>query len=440
MKKEAGRDARKFILCLVLIFIGALAIRGLVLWRSSPISFRGDELEYVSLAETLLKEGRFVTTERKAIVFQGGKPGEPTAFRSPALPLFLAAHYKIFGHSHVFPRLTLIFLSSTICIFLAVIGRCAGYAHAGLLASALWAVNPPSVVGDYSSDRLCSENLGVFFLTGGFTALTLFYLKPGLRRITVAGLFLGIAVLSRGYLLFVLPVCAVFIYLFTSVRRWLYLSLFTLIISLVVGGWATRNLYVMGKPMLSTATDHFYVGNNLWARGSFNGDFNTLGYDAPQIKVIKDRYPNMNEMSEIELSEMWSREAVRSITSNPRRFAWLLMRKSLVFWGPFQYWSYGAYKKPYLFSFMLIFALFAVIRSRDRHTRRLVMLFSIPAISVFGAELLTYASDRHRFVTEPCIFFLGAIGIIEAAGPFIKSRKGFDRLIGCQIEKCETEK
>ncbi|MGE0132758.1 MAG: glycosyltransferase family 39 protein [Blastocatellales bacterium] len=412
----------KFLLAALLVFLVAVALRGFNLWYSTPIVLGGDEPEYVGLAENLIREGRFVSSKKIQVIFQGGRPGEPTAYRSPVLPFFLAIHYKLFGSSHTWPRLSLILLSSAVCLFLAFMGKLIGNPSAGLLASTLWAINPPSVFGDYSSDRLYSEALSTFLLTGAFMFLALFYARPVQRHVVMSALFLGLAILSRGYLLFALPLCMCWLFFFPAGRRWRTLLLFTVITSTVVGLWVYRNWAVMGKPLLSTQTEAFYLGNNLWARGSFNGDIFTQGYGAPQFRIIKERYPHVMEMSEIERSEMWTREAIRSIRDYPKHFLWLLMRKTLIFWGPFQHWSFGWYRWHYLFSLLLPFAIYASVRKQSGDSIRFTLLLLIPIVAVFFAALITYGFDRYRFMIEPFVFLLGAIGIVRVAGLLLTRR------------------
>jgi hypothetical protein len=177
-----------------------------------------------------------------------------------------------------------------------------------------------------------------------------------------------------------------------------------------------RNWIVLGKPVLSTQTDHFYLGNNLWARGSFDGDIFKLGYEAPQFKVIIERHPNVWEMSEIERSEMWSQEAINAVVSNPAHFGWLLMRKTLVFWAPTQSWSSGFYRWHYALAILLPFAALGIYINLRRGLKQEMLLMLLPIAAVFLSALLTYALDRYRFVIEPLIVLLGAIGMAECVG------------------------
>lgn len=402
---------RTFLLYTILVFAVALAARGFNLWDSAPMKLGPDEAEYVALGEGLARNGNFVSTEATQTIFQGGKVGEPTAYRNPALPLFIAIHYKLFGYDLLWPRVTLVLLSSVVCVFLALLGKMIGHPTAGLIAAALWAINPPGVIGPYSADRPISESLAVFLLTGAITWLVLYYQQPRLRNVVISAVLLGLAILTRGYLVFLLPMCAAFLYFFPAGKRWQALISFTVIASAIVGLWVCRNWIRMEKPVLATQTEGFYLGNNLWSRGSISGEIFTQTTESPQFKEIKERYPHVMEMSEIERSEMWTREAVRSILAFPKQFVWLLMRKTLIFWGPFQFWSRGWYRWHYLFSVMVVFAFAGLARKWPAHSAKFILLLLLPITAVFIATLMTFVLDRYRFMIEPFVFLLGAIGV-----------------------------
>lgn len=105
-----------------MIFLVAFVIRGVVLWQTHPMVIYRDEPEYVSLAQYLIKTGSFVSGDFIPTTGQSGKTGDPTAFRSPVLPVFLAGHFLVFGEDLLYPRISLIFLSSLTGFLLEFIG------------------------------------------------------------------------------------------------------------------------------------------------------------------------------------------------------------------------------------------------------------------------------------------------------------------------------
>lgn len=395
--------------------IGLIALcgRAAMLSYNTQIIIRGDELEYVTLAEQLNQDGTFRSTSAMQRMFQGGKPGDPTAYRSPVLPAIIAGHFRLLGPSLTYPRITLILLSSTTCVLLAVLGKNIGSPLAGLIAGAMWAVWPTVLFSFYAADRLLTENLGLFFLVCHVFVLALARRSPTVVRVTLSGLLLGLAILTRGYLLFLLPLTLIFIAWWHVERRRRIALLFAVSAVILPSMWMMRNWIVLGKPILSTQTDPLYLGNNLWARGSFNGDIFQLGYKAPQFKVIMQRHPTVLEMSEIERSEMWSQEAINFVVSNPAHFGWLLMRKTLVFWAPTQTWSLGFYRWHYALAVLLPFAVLGIYINIRRGMKQEMLMLLLPIAAVFSSALLTYALDRYRFVIEPFIALSGAIGMAE---------------------------
>lgn len=400
----------------IVITILAFAVRASVLWASVPVELRGgDEPEYAALGKAMLAEKSFVTSDFVQVVFQGGKPGEATAFRSPVLPFFIAGHYAIFGENNVFPGISLILLASIVCVFLAVSGRMIANSAAGLTAAAIWAFYPPSVWSPYGADKFYPEGLSIFFLTGAVAFLLAGWRQYRWWKIAVAGALLGLAVLTRGYLVFTLPFLAVYLLLLLPARRWQAVAVFTVVTSLFVGGWIVRNQIVIGRSTLSTQTDAFYFGNNAWARGSFNGDIHRLGWESPQTKPIKEKYPNVAEMSEVERSEMWAREGRTAIVENPAHFLWLMPRKLAIFFGPFQFWSVPWYQYHYIWMLLFPLGIFFLLEKTDRQNKRQRWLLAVPFIAVAPGVILTFGFDRYRFPVEPLFIVLGAAGVISLA-------------------------
>lgn len=425
MKIESifSRENRKFLTLLVIIFLAAVAVRSVVIWQSHPIELGGDEPEYVALARYFVRQGEFVTSNLIPILGQGGKTGEATAFRSPVLPVFLAGHFLVFGENLIYPRISLVFISALMCLLLGFVGLRTDGEKVGLASAAVWAIYPSCLFSWYSSDRILTENLGTFFLVAAFAFIISFHRNLKLWKIIAAGLFMGLAVLSRGYLLFIFPMCVLFFLLSKKYRSPKTLILFCLAVSVVLGGWVLRNTFVMGKSLLSTQTEHFYLGNNLWARGSFNGDIFTLGWDAPQYRAVLEKYPNALEMSEIERSEMWKKLAVSSVVENPKHFLWLLPRKTAIFWLPLQDWQIGFYKYHYLFALLLALAVAGFWLKRKNDVLPLMVLLALPMLGIYIATLLLYAYDRYRFTGEPFVVVLGVIGFF-ALVKYFKERKG----------------
>jgi 4-amino-4-deoxy-L-arabinose transferase-like glycosyltransferase len=398
---------------LAVVFVLSLTARLLVLSEHRVMVVGGDEREYVGLAEQLASTGEFRSSDFIQHLFQGGRPGDPTAYRTPVLPTLLALHYALFGPSYFFPRLTLILLSALTCVFLALVGYGLGRPRAGLMAASLWAFWPPAVIGPYAADRFYPETLGVFFLLA-HTA-TLVWIGRVKRQVTLAtlsGVFLGLAVLTRGYLAILVPMTLLALLVSTTPTLKSKVALIVAA-SCIPACWVIRNAIVLGIPALSTQTDHFYLGNNQWARGSFNGDFYFLGEASPQLQQMGDWYPGFWQMSEVQRSRAWSAAAWRCIVRDPSRFLWLLVRKTLIFLSPLQFWSVGWYTLHW--PWLPVGALAGLCVVKGARTRSLLALWQLllPVAAVFAAVLATYAFDRYRFVIEPYVVLLAATFAVD---------------------------
>ncbi|GEM_PF-319436 len=405
-------DFKKFLTIALIIAAVGLCLRLFIVYQNTPLMKGGDEFEYESLGKVLSDTGRFVSDkiQRQA---QGGKPGEPTAYRLPVLPVFLAVHYKIFGFNNTPPRITMAFLSALSCFVIALLGWNLGFPKQGLIAAGLWAVWPADILSDFVLGRLYPETLGTLFFISSFTFLAA-YLKNQ-RNVFLVGssVFMGLAALSRGYVVLTIPLIVLFILYVTKERRWKAAFVFCLFAGLIIGSWVTRNWIMMGKPVFATQTDTFWIGNNPWSRGSLDGEIWGKGIEAKQFKYLEAIHPDILEMSEIERSDMFLKESVIYVKAHPMHFIKLLPRKAAIFFGPFQTWSFGFYKYHYAFSIMLILALLALLKLKDTEQRNKIILLLIPIMGVFIVILLTYALDRYRFTIEPFVVLLGVIGLTE---------------------------
>lgn len=411
---------------LLLLIVGlALALRVVLVWQDTPMVLGGDEGEYVALGQTLARTGRFQTAPVWQPLWSGGKVGQQTAYRNVVLPGFLAMHYAALGPSQIPPRLSMAVVGALSCLLLGILGRQVFSPGVGLWAAGLWAIWPPSIIGDYAANRFTPEHLALALLLGHLVALTsLFphpqpqlqeYLGPQLdnrSRIwpaVVGGLLLGLAILTRGYLVFVLPLSFLVLLKFLGHARWRQSLAFAAASVVVVGAWVARNAVAVGRPVLSTQTEALYLGNNRWTRGSLNGDVFELGARSPQITPLTRKYPDYWRMSEVERSQMWLREGKEAVLSDPRRAVWLAVRKTLIYLSPLQVWAVGFYKHHYAYALALLLVPWGLAAFWHAGRHHLWLLLA-PCVASYAAVLLTYGLDRYRYPIEPIVVLLACAG------------------------------
>ncbi|MGH2553921.1 MAG: ArnT family glycosyltransferase [Chitinophagaceae bacterium] len=317
----------------------------------------------------------------------------------------------MFGENLLPPRITLILLSSLCCVLIALTGRMYFNARAGILGAFIWAIYPTAILSWYSSDRLLTEGLGIFFLLASFYFLAKLFRQYSLKGIIMSSLLLGLAILTRGYLALILPLVVGFIFFFGHEKRFKTAFLYGLITTFVLGIWVARNYFVMGKAILSTQTDSFYWGNNEYARGSMYGDVFTLEpWTAPQVQKLVQKYPGIKDYSEVQLSEVWMREGFGYLKEHPKRALWLFGRKTAIYLLPTQFWSVGIYKINYFYLLLLPVTFFVFWRVKNKKEYFLILL---PFIGVWISSLLTFSIDRYRFTVEPFIIIIGSFGLLE---------------------------
>ncbi len=185
---------------LSILFAIALAIRigAVVVLRNyhagpSP-AFGADPVEFDSLARHLAAGEGYVN-----------EAGRPTSFRAPGFPIFLAGFYSLFGTIYPLVYLTLCGIGALSCVLTYYVARELLDETPARIAAALSTVYFPHI---YFSTLLLSENLFILVLC---LALWLFlrYLRTrGLSSILVAGLCLGVCILTRPFAILLVPVLA----------------------------------------------------------------------------------------------------------------------------------------------------------------------------------------------------------------------------------------
>ncbi len=401
---------------IAIVVIGA-ALRLAVMAKRTPYVYAGDDDQYLALGRAIAHDGQFRMPLDYNIpqMVQGGKPGDLTGYRNPVFPAFLALHFKLFGDGLLVPRLSLIALSLLTAMLMAFIGRRLGHPRVGLAAAALWAVWPPAWIGPYGPDRFLSETLACFLLVLHVWAAMRALQEGRLRWAVIAGLALGLAACTRGYLTLIIPVLAILLAVMQRKRLSIVLAL-SLSAALPPTYWVLRNWQVMGKATLSTQTEGLWLGNNKWARGSAHFDYYVIGVDAsPQCQSIITKYPNFWQTNEVQRSEIWVREGLREFFGDLPRTAWRLWRKTAIFWGPFQIWSIGDhYRWHYPLALAMLVIPFGVWRLRREKKREELLLIAMPVLGTWLGCLMTFSMDRYRYCVEPFFVLAAVLGVAPA--------------------------
>jgi 4-amino-4-deoxy-L-arabinose transferase-like glycosyltransferase len=225
--------------------------------RFGDQGFAGDSLEYFRWAGNLCFEG----------IFSGDpdSPPAPSAFRAPLFPALLSVVMMATGLEGFFVaarHLQLVIFALSAAVVFGLTHSLFGLRPA-VFAGLGFALYFPLV---YSSTQLTTENLAVLLLAASLLALHRGAKRTNPFLLVASGVLLGLGILTRPNLLFVLPAMLVWVAVETSdhpmKRRALWMGLLVAGTSLPVAPWTARNAAVMGGFCLVSTNGgmNFYLG------------------------------------------------------------------------------------------------------------------------------------------------------------------------------------
>lgn len=390
----------------VWIGIGVLAFvcRAQHLFTSADEALSGDAIHYEDLAWKIANGWGYTSMDDEPMLY--APRGEPTAFRTPGLPLFAAAAYVAVGRRPAVVRTLLVLLN--VAGALALFAFALQYGRrAALIAGITWAAWPGSSRTYWSSDAFLAESLAVPLLLLGVWGLTAFASRASLL---LAGLSIGCALLTRSYLLFFLPTAVVVTGVMTrgDYRRLWRLGLATGISVLPLVPWALRNFAVFGEfiPLSTQAGCSLWVGNNRDARGS--GD--SRWQNSWRLAALKEREPRLVSVAEPEKSRIYLRATRDEIEAGGLAwYAWLIARKGVLFFVPLD-GTYGLLWWLVPVILLLPFGVITLLRAPPSDATTLTLA---AVLSVLLAVLINYHDSRYRYSAEPFMVLLAAIAFDE---------------------------
>lgn len=199
--------------------------------------------------------------------------GDQVFYQAPLYPYFLACVKLVVGSDLWNVRLVQIALGSLACGVLFLAGSAFFSRRAGVVAGVILALYAPAIFFDALIQK---ANLGLVWTTLLLWALARVQRSASPARVALAGLFLGLLMLTREESLLLVPVLAAWIVLFVArgaplARRGALLGAFALGLALVLTPVAARNASVGGEFVLTTsqAGTNFYIGNGPAATGVY---------------------------------------------------------------------------------------------------------------------------------------------------------------------------
>jgi len=173
---------------------------------------------------------------------------------SPLYPAYLGSFYVIFGESYLVPKIASLLMSLFTLIIIYWTSKDLFGKERGIVVATIFALDYELII---ETGKLYSENMTLLFF-----ALTMWAIIRGVkddRYISLAGLFAGLAYLTRASLgyFFIIAGIGGFLWRFYYMRwdvfrnKW-YLIGIAIFLG-IVGGWGLRNLYHFGWPNWETS-------------------------------------------------------------------------------------------------------------------------------------------------------------------------------------------
>lgn len=326
----------------------------------------------------------------------------PVIYRSPGFPMFLAGIYYIFGHHYITAKIIQAVIGALFCIVIFLIANMI-YDNAiiGLIASLFTALYKPFISGFYyygGPASLRSEYFCTFMVGLAILALFYFIKKEDIKTGILAGIFMGLAVLTRTeFALFPIVLIIYLLYISKLSLKVLLKKYFVvyLFIILTISPWIVRNYIVFKEfiPLSTTGGITFWVGNNALA----NGGESNPAWSWKDGDSKKDRE--------------YFKKGIEYLKNNPKRVPKLFIRKILVHWAPF---AEGFKLFNSFYAFILLFGSAGILFFRKKTILENILLLIF--LSTTLSAIITYGEPRYRYPYEPYLIIFSALAFSEATG------------------------
>jgi 4-amino-4-deoxy-L-arabinose transferase-like glycosyltransferase len=332
---------------------------------------------------------------------------------SPLYVFLIVFVYLLTGHSHAAMLVVQAILGGATAALIAWLAGRTFSPRAAWIAGTLAAVHPGLVV--YAA-KLHALSLDMLAFTSLVCATVALPMAPGARWLGLVGALFGLAALTRGTVLSLLPVTLVWL------SRWRGVRLASRSSAALLGGallvcapWSIHNSVLLGQPVLgsSEATEWLWRGTNPAATGSSWTVDGRLMLDAAPAE-FRARVLAANEAERIGI---YRDAALRFIQEHPARAMTLYLAKLKAFW-----WGsastgilYPSQWVPWYFAWYA--ATLACAASgcwwalRHREARAVVLLILLVLLAVSATQSVFYVEGRHRLAIEPLLLVLAGGGL-----------------------------
>ncbi len=366
-----------------------------------------DAPTYYLLAENLLK----------GIGYRYGPDLEPTAKRTPGYPLFIAGIFRIFGRNFNAIRGVQCALEAvTTFLVFALCSLLFRNSVAGLLGSLAYALYPPGIL---SSTYIMTESLYAFLLTGFTVCLVIALLSRTKSLALAAGIIFGLATLTRPVGL-VLPWALLAVGVIIRRNSWKLLAIMVLGFLVTMLPWAARNHRIYGKWIITSTLvgANLYKGNHLPTQGAFFTSTDSL--------FPPDLRNRLSGKDEVTRDSILREEALKTIMSNKKQVAALMLKKIVRLWFNLGYGRKPSGRSVLLaiaHALMLAFAIYGLEVMPPAGKFLSFVPLTIIVVSTL-AYLAVAAEVRFVLPLVPLVLPFSAAGLMSALG--IIARIGYE--------------
>jgi 4-amino-4-deoxy-L-arabinose transferase-like glycosyltransferase len=404
LKAPPRRLTRGFGFWLAAIAVAGAAIRvaQTLLVAPWPPGIFNDEAYYATLGQLIAHGHGFI----RPAEFYSHHLSLPTAERAPLFSLMLAGLDKV-GLNGGDGRLLGVATGSAAIVAVGLLGRRLAGPRAGLIAAGIAAVYPTLIAAD---GAMMTESL--YGALAGFALLAAYRLvdAPSLGRAATLGVLVGLAALSRGEGLLLLPLLLV-----PLVRRPGGLRAGAAVViafALVLAPWTIRNWIVFDHPVLvATEGGETLAGANcrLAYYGSRTG---TWIFDCVHFSGRGNEAVELNREG---------KKGLRYARHHLRRLPVVEAARLARTWG-----AWAPFARPEgrrarvmhlgvaMYLVLLPLALYGFVLLRRRRVPLWILM--APVITVTATALLSYGSIRFRHSAELTIVVLAAVAVDRLIG------------------------
>lgn len=409
LKFDVTTRPKNLTLYLIAILLLAVVFRAYGVW-AHPAVPNGDAEDYHGLA-TRMVEGRGYVNAA----------GQPTAWRPPAYPVFLAGVYKIAGVSVQRATIVQVILGGLTVLMLTALGAMIlGWPRA-LMAGTIAAVYPALV---WLPRLLLSENLSLLLLLLSLAAIILYLRSAQMVWIIVFGVLCALNTLVRGSNLF-FPIAVTFGLVILQRRdsRQLTAPLLAMAVAFIVTllPWAIRNYRVYHQPISIATQDGLTLYGSYWPPEKNDRlIWGTLpGYEDPAIRAA------LETGDEVLASKYLNQITAQRLREDPAIFLRLIPSKLASLLVPLD-WEIFAHAPGttrslnigYLFILLpALLGFIVMLRERVKYQWLLWIVWGL----VLVQSITFYGSPRFRLPAE-LIAILPAAAGVSIIREFLKQR------------------